>query len=146
MICRNCGFQIMDGSVICNNCGCNQQMQPNDMYMQQMQQQMMYQQEMQYQQPMYVQPMYNQPMYAQPIYYDPFFKKKDSPLSLVSAIFGLIDFLFGFVAIIALIVGIIDLAINNRMQRHLGSWVGITFACIRVILFVFVFKSYYRWM
>lgn len=56
MICKNCGYQIADGSAFCINCGATVEAQP--------------QQQPQYQQPQYAAPQYQQPQYApQPQYY-----------------------------------------------------------------------------
>jgi len=74
-------------------------------------------------------------------------KKKDSPLSIVTVLISFLGFLsvnFANAGIFALllpagfIIAIIDLAINSKIYRHLGSWVALVF-CFIWFFVVFVF-------
>lgn len=115
MFCPKCGKKLEDNSVMCSHCS------------------------FRFQQTQFRQMQYQQSLGA---YQERYMKKKDSPLSLVSAIFGILDFLFGYYcAVVALVAAIIDLVIHNKTQRHLGSWVGIAFACIRIIIIGIVWNG-----
>lgn len=57
-------------------------------------------------------------------------KKKDSVLSIIAAAFAL----FTITCFVGLIIGIIDLCINDKNKRHVGSW----FAVIWFVIFVIV--------
>lgn len=56
--------------------------------------------------------------------------KKDSVLSIAALIFSL----FGCLAIVGFIMAIIDLCINDKKTRHIGSWVSIVFCAIWLIV------------
>ena len=58
-------------------------------------------------------------------------KKKDSVLSVIAAVFAL----FTITCFIGFIIALIDLGINDKTKRHLGSW----FAVIWFIFAAFVF-------
>lgn len=55
--------------------------------------------------------------------------KKDSVLSIAALVFSL----FGCFAIVGFIMAIIDLCINDKKTRHIGSWVALVFCCIWLI-------------
>lgn len=59
------------------------------------------------------------------------FKKKDSVLSIIAAVLSIftITFFFGF------IIALIDLGINDKTKRHLGSWFSVIFG---IIIFIFL--------
>lgn len=56
--------------------------------------------------------------------------KKDSALSIWAAILGF----FTFTCFIGGILGIIDLCINDKTKRHLGSWFAIVFCVLWLIV------------
>lgn len=60
-------------------------------------------------------------------------KKKDSVLSILAIIFSL----FIITSFVGLILAIIDLALNDKSKRHLGSWIAIIF----FLLFCFTCAS-----
>lgn len=57
-------------------------------------------------------------------------KKKDSVLSVIAAVLAL----FTITAIPGIIVGIIDLCIGKKEQRHLGSWFALIFGALATIV------------
>ena len=59
------------------------------------------------------------------------FKKQDSVLSIIAAVLSIftITFFFGF------IIALIDLGINDKTKRHLGSWFSVIFG---IIIFIFL--------
>lgn len=59
-------------------------------------------------------------------------KKKDSTLSILAAVFSI----FTFTIIIGVILAIIDLCINDKEKKHIGSWFTIIFFGL-IILFLF---------
>lgn len=70
-------------------------------------------------------------------------KKKDSPLSIISAIVSLIGiFSFWALSILGFFVAIIDLAIgqinNNKMQKHSCSWFSVVVFLIYILLLIFI--------
>ena len=56
--------------------------------------------------------------------------KKDSVLSILAIIFSL----FGCLFFVGLIIAIIDLCINDKKTRHIGSWVALVFSIIWIII------------
>lgn len=60
-------------------------------------------------------------------------KKKDSVLSIVAAVFSLFTITF----FIGIIIGLIDLGINDKNKRHLGSWFAVIWGIIAgIVLFI----------
>lgn len=60
-------------------------------------------------------------------------KKKDSVLSIIAAVFSLFTVTF----FIGIIIGLIDVGINNKEYRHLGSWFAVIYGVIAgVVLFL----------
>ena len=57
-------------------------------------------------------------------------KKKDSVLSIVAAVLGF----FNITCFVGGIIGIVDLAINNKEKRHLGSWFAIIMCALWIIV------------
>lgn len=57
-------------------------------------------------------------------------KKKDSVLSIIAVILAL----FTCTAVFGGIIGVIDLIINDKTKRHLGSWFAIIFSVIATFL------------
>lgn len=67
-------------------------------------------------------------------------KKKDSVLSIVSCVLTFVSsFIFPMLSIGGIICGLIDLCMNDKSKRHLGSWFGI-------ILGVLVIVAYEAWL
>lgn len=64
-------------------------------------------------------------------------KKKDSVLSILSCIFAL----FGCTCIVAVILAIIDLSINDKTKKHTGSWFAIVVAGIWLLIGVYNFST-----
>ena len=53
-------------------------------------------------------------------------KRKDSPLSIISCVFTFVScFAINWIAIVGVICGLIDLCMNNKSQRHVGSYFGL---------------------
>ena len=69
----------------------------------------------------------NQPLYQE---YETL-KKQDSVLSIIAAVLSIftVTFFFGF------IIALIDLGINDKTKRHLGSWFSVIFG---IIIFIFL--------
>lgn len=61
-------------------------------------------------------------------------KKKDSKLSIIACILSL----FGITALVAIILGIIDLCVGDKEERHLGSYWAIGISCLYFILYILV--------
>lgn len=68
-------------------------------------------------------------------------KKRDSTLSIISCVFvgvGAIiplPVIVSFVLILAgVIVGLIDLCINNKSERHIGAWFALIFGVLSVFV------------
>lgn len=59
--------------------------------------------------------------------------KKDSVLSIAALVFSL----FGCFSIVGFIMAIIDLCINDKKTRHIGSWVALVFCCIWLVYGIF---------
>lgn len=57
-------------------------------------------------------------------------KKKDSILSIIAAVLGF----FNITCFVGGIIGIVDLAINNKEKRHLGSWFAIIMCALWIIV------------
>jgi uncharacterized Zn finger protein (UPF0148 family) len=53
-------------------------------------------------------------------------KKKDSTLSIIAAVFAL----FTITSLVGLIIGLIDIGINDKSKKHLGSWFAIIYGII----------------
>jgi ABC-type multidrug transport system permease subunit len=122
MFCQQCGAQIDDKALFCNNCGTrtNNVQQP---VQQQPVQQPVYQQPMQQpyvQQPVQQQPVYQQPVYQQPVYQQPVYQQENvvDPIAKEMA-----DKAAGS----ALTFGILSLVFACTFYL---SFLGIIFACI----------------
>lgn len=61
-------------------------------------------------------------------------KKKDSVLSIVSCVLTFVSgFVIPLLSVGGIVCGLIDLCINDKSKRHLGSWFGVIFgACIMI--------------
>ena len=71
-------------------------------------------------------------------------RKKDSTLSILSCVFaGISFFAFGGLALIALILGLADVGINDKTKRHIGSIFGIILGVIYVAWWVTTFSKYF---
>ena len=60
-------------------------------------------------------------------------KKKDSPLSIVAAVLAFFS-VAPYIGYVAFILAVIDLGLNNKTFRHLGSWFTIVFVIFVAIL------------
>ena len=60
-------------------------------------------------------------------------KKKDSPLSIVAAVLAIFA-VAPYIGYAAFILAVIDLGLNNKKFRHLGSWFAIVFVTFVLIL------------
>jgi hypothetical protein len=131
-----------DNAVFCTNCGFNfqaayqyqnQNQNPNIQYGQRQYPQQQYQQ--QYIPPQYVQ----QPQ--EPIDEN----KKDSPLSIIACLFSALGVIVSsFFAIIGILLGIIDLAINNKRERHLGSIFAVIVGVIALLYIVLTMQKIFN--
>lgn len=64
-------------------------------------------------------------------------KRKDSVLSIVSCVLtGVSIFAFNWIAIGGLVCGLIDLCMNDKTKRHLGSWFGVIAGVIVLIVYI----------
>jgi ketosteroid isomerase-like protein len=75
MFCVKCGATLAEGSVFCENCGAQQNAQPQQPEAQQPAYQQPAHQEPAYQQPAYQQPAYQEPAYQQPAYQQPAYQQ-----------------------------------------------------------------------
>ena len=75
MFCVKCGATLAEGSVFCENCGAQQNVQPQQPEVQQPTYQQPTYQQPAYQQPAYQQPTYQQPAYQQPAYQQPAYQQ-----------------------------------------------------------------------
>ncbi len=75
MFCIKCGAPLSEGSVFCENCGAQQNVQPQQPEVQQPAYQEPAYQQPAYQQPAYQQPAYQQPPYQQPVYQQPAYQQ-----------------------------------------------------------------------
>lgn len=70
-------------------------------------------------------------------------EKKDSVLSIIACViagvavlFPLPIFLSALMVLVGLIIGLVDIGINEKEKRHLGSWFAII---VCIIEFIFIF-------
>ena len=63
-------------------------------------------------------------------------KKKDSKMSIIAAICAF----FTFSCLIGLIIGIVDIAVGKKEERHLGSWFAVIFGAVySVLIFIYFY-------
>lgn len=76
---------------------------------------------------------------SQPVYQQQDAKRKDSPLSIISAIISLVGvFSLMALSILGFIVAVIDLAVsqasNNETQKHSCSWFSVVVFIIYILI------------